>query len=364
MANVVNLEKIVSYVFESEIESQPDEVTRESKRKSCYEGTREQLNQIFKNLGFHTNLIKDENQGFADKGSYIIPREDGQFIEWLISILNTDDGKALKAGNFSKCDHEVTRKLIDGLISILQHLDVNEEVIELQKDLMEQKTMVYISFEAKKMWQKLYDSLYAVANLMEIAQSFIPYENQREFWVKWREEFCEFLGNKETEYMSLERYYKKRILEDAPRLTMKEASFSERSNEIIAYLEDNEEYMSLRQEYEALFSPSKKKTASQLKKDEKRKKEIIRRQYEIFDSIAKSLPIDVETLTPIEKYMCVCNHHFSLHYVQEEQQWALLVDDKYYRTERILQSKYPYEDDDIVSVLHLDGYFSSSKKKR
>ena len=133
MANVVNLEKIVSYVFESEIESQPDEVTRESKRKSCYEGTREQLNQIFKNLGFHTNLIKDENQGFADKGSYIIPREDGQFIEWLISILNTDDGKALKAGNFSKCDHEVTRKLIDGLISILQHLDVNEEVIELQK---------------------------------------------------------------------------------------------------------------------------------------------------------------------------------------------------------------------------------------
>lgn len=33
MAKVVNLEKIVSYVFESEIESQPDEVTRESKRK-------------------------------------------------------------------------------------------------------------------------------------------------------------------------------------------------------------------------------------------------------------------------------------------------------------------------------------------
>lgn len=66
MAKVVNLEKIVSYVFESEIESQPDEVTRESKRKNCYEGTREQLNQIFKNLGFHTNLIKDENQGFAD----------------------------------------------------------------------------------------------------------------------------------------------------------------------------------------------------------------------------------------------------------------------------------------------------------
>ena len=166
MAQVVNLEKIVSYVFDSEIESQPDEVTRESKRKSCYEGTREQLNQIFKNLGFHTSLIKDTEQGYADKGAYIIPYEDGQFVEWLISELNTDNGKALKAGNFSKCDHEVTRKLIDGLLSILKHLDVNESVIELQQDLMEQKTMVYISFEAKQMWQKLYNSFYAVANLL------------------------------------------------------------------------------------------------------------------------------------------------------------------------------------------------------
>ena len=83
----------------------------------------------------------------------------------------------------------------------------------------------------------------------------------RKFWVKWREEFCEFLGNKETEYMSLEKHYKKRILEDAPRLTMEEASFSERSKEIIVYLEENEEYVSLRKEYEALFSPTKKKTA-------------------------------------------------------------------------------------------------------
>lgn len=45
---------------------------------------------------------------------------------------------------FSKCDHEVTKKLIDGLISILQHLDVDEEVIELQKDLKEQKTNITI----------------------------------------------------------------------------------------------------------------------------------------------------------------------------------------------------------------------------
>lgn len=61
--------------------------------------------------------------------------------------------------------------------------------------------------------------------------------------------------------------------------------------------------------------PTKKKTAMQLKKDEKRKKVIIKRKYEIFDSIANTLPVDVESLTPLEKYMCVCNGHFSLHYV-------------------------------------------------
>jgi len=365
MAQVVNLEKIVSYVFDSEIESQPDEVTRESKKNSCYEKTREQLNQIFKNLDFSTNLIKDTNQGYADKGAYIIPREDGPFIEWLISELNTENGKALKAGNFAGCDHEVTRKLVDGLISILKHLEVNEEIIELQKDIMEQKTLVFVSFEAKQMWQKLHDSFYGVATLMEIGQSCIPYKIQREFWTKWREEFFDFLKNKESEYMSLERQCRKRVFEDAPRLTMEEASFSVRSKIIISYLHDNEEYVSLRKEYEALFSSSKKKTAKQLKIDEKRKQEIICRQYEIFDSIAKSLPLEVENLTPIEKYMCVCNGHFSLHYLRDENQWALLVDDKYYRTERILQSKHPYEDDDeVVSVLYLNDYVPSSKKKR
>lgn len=352
MKKTVNLETIVYCVYESEIEEQPDERTRESKKKSCYESTREQLNQIFRVLDFDANLIKDSNQGFADKGSYIIPYEDGPFIEWLISKLGTEDGKALKAGNFSKCDHEVTRKLIDGLVTILKHLEVEVAIIELQKDLMEQKTMVYMSYECKQMWQKLYDSFYAVANLMEIGQSFIPYEKQREFWIQWREDFFSFLRGKESEYLSLERIYKEDILKDAPRLTMKEVEFSQRSHEIIERLEENEEYVSLRLEYENLFLPSKKKTAQQLKNDEKRKKQIIKRQYEILDSITSKLPMEVEKLTPIEKYMCVCNHHFSLHYVKEENSMALIVDDKYYHTERILQSRHPYEDG-ILSVLHL-----------
>ena len=51
--------------------------------------------------------------------------------------------------------------------------------------------------------------------------------------------------------------------------------------------------------------------------------------------------------------MCVCNGHFSLHYVQEEKQWALIIDDKYYHIERILQNRYPYEDDGKLSTLHL-----------
>ena len=59
MKKTVNLETIVYCVYESEIEEQPDERTRESKKKSCYESTREQLNQIFRVLDFDANLIKD-----------------------------------------------------------------------------------------------------------------------------------------------------------------------------------------------------------------------------------------------------------------------------------------------------------------
>ena len=85
--------------------------------------------------------------------------------------------------------------------------------------------------------------------MMENAPSFITYEKQKEFWIKWKEDFFAFLGSKESEYMLLEKHYKKEILEEAPRLTMEEASFSERSKEIISRLEENEEYMSLQREY-------------------------------------------------------------------------------------------------------------------
>ena len=68
------------------------------------------------------------------------------------------------------------------------------------------------------------------------------------------------------------------------------------------------------------------------------------------------LPIDVDAMSDLEKYMCVCDGHFRLFYVKEEKQMALIVDDKYFQMERMLQNRHPFDDEDEVgdiSILHL-----------
>ena len=355
MPELVNLEKIVNYVYESELELEPEE-TRESKRNSCYENVRSQLTLILKNIEFDVDLIKDMEHGYANKGSFVIPKKDGGFIEWLISIFKEDSGKALKAGDFANCNRDDLKKLIDGLIQIITDLGVDKEIVELQKDIMEQKTMIYISYECKEMWQRMYDSFYSVSNLMEIAGSFVSYQDQKAFWEKWKNDFISFTKKKESEYLELERNSKELVLKDAPRLSPEELEFSKRSQDIISALSDNEEYVTLKDEYEELFLRPEKKTASLLKKTEKRKKEIIKRLYEIFDSEVAKLPIDVDAMSDLEKYMCVCDGHFRLFYVKEEKQMALIVDDKYFQMERMLQNRHPFDDEDEVGdiyILHL-----------
>lgn len=131
MRKYVNLEQIVNYVFESELEQEPTEMSRECKRNSRYENTREQLTQIFNALDFSVDLIKDKKQGITGKGMYVFPWEDGEFIEWLIGELNTENGRAVKAGDFIKCQKPFLRKLIDGLITIFKHLEVPEDIIKM-----------------------------------------------------------------------------------------------------------------------------------------------------------------------------------------------------------------------------------------
>ena len=84
MPELVNLEKIVNYVYESELELEPEE-TRESKRNSCYENVRSQLTLILKNIEFDVDLIKDMEHGYANKGSFVIPKKDG-LPDILLSI--------------------------------------------------------------------------------------------------------------------------------------------------------------------------------------------------------------------------------------------------------------------------------------
>ncbi len=342
----VNLEKIVLYHFESEIELEPEE-TRENKKKSCYENVRTQLIQMLSNLDFSVELLKDDESGYANKGSFVIPMEDGEFIEWIIDEFGGEFGKKIKASDFGNCDREKLKKLIEGLLLMLKHLGVDEDIIQLQRDIMEQKTMIYISYECKEMWQRMYQGFEAVTHFMEIGTSFLAYEEQKNFWSCWKDDFRKFMNEKEHEYMEAERAAKARILDKAPRFSMQDVELSERSRIVIEKLQENNEYVALRQEYENLFLPPKKRTASGTKATKKRKRQIIKRQYEIFDEITKQLPINVDEMSPLERYMCVCDGMFRLFYIQEEKQFALIIPDKYYVNDRILESIRPFDDEEM-----------------
>lgn len=211
---------------------------------------------------------------------------------------------------------------------------------------MEQKTLIYITYQAHVMWNRLYRSLYSIENMMEITSSFLSFDEQREYWVEFANDLDNFLNKKESEYMAKERICKKEALKDAPRLTMEEYQFSIRSLSIMQELQKNEEFMKLRNEYMDMYLQGNKKTASKRKENEKRKDAIIKRQYEIFRGITKEYPLNIDQMTTIEKIMAVySDKRFRLYYVKEEKQWALLDNDKYYQTERICQARHPSGDE-------------------
>lgn len=82
----VNLESIVNYIYESDVELEPAE-TREYFMNSKYESARTSLNDVFKAIDFDAELLKDMNQGYGGKGAFVFPREDGKVIEDIIKFL-------------------------------------------------------------------------------------------------------------------------------------------------------------------------------------------------------------------------------------------------------------------------------------
>lgn len=129
MGKYVGLDKIIEAMFESEVDLLPIEI-QENQKKTNYENSRVHLNKVFDVIGFNVSLLKGEG-GFANKGIYQIPREDGPFIEWMIENRNDKFFKALKAGSFEDCVQKAIMYIIEQLTSILIHMEVNDNIVEL-----------------------------------------------------------------------------------------------------------------------------------------------------------------------------------------------------------------------------------------
>lgn len=345
MGKWIGLDKIVEAVYESDVELLPPE-TRENQKNANYEVVRVHLNKIFDVIGFNVSLLKG-NGGFANRGIYQIPREDGPFIEWMIKDRNDNFFRVLKAGEFERCDQKAIAYIIDSLSGILEHLEIDEDIIELQKKIMEQKTQTYIRLPFQNMGERINRSAYAIYNLVSVDNDFLSYDETCEYLQELESGLDKYLNSMEHEYLERNRKKEKELKQICPMLTNEEVELSMRSHSIIEQLQENEEYRTLREEYESLFIREGKRTAQKRERAEKRKAEIIERIYEIFHGVASQLPIDVKKMTFIEKYMCMCGDNgFQLHYCKEEQRWLLHTSDRYFALEWIKEHTHPLEDDE------------------
>ena len=166
MGKYVGLDVIVETVFEMEVVSLPIEI-QENQKKANYENARVHLNKVFDVIGFNVELLKKEG-GFANKGIYQIPREDVEFVEWMIKTRNDKFFKVLKAGTFEECDQKAIMCIIEQLELIMRHMNVDDNIIEAQKKIMEQKTQVYIRLPFQMMEERINRTAYALYNLISI----------------------------------------------------------------------------------------------------------------------------------------------------------------------------------------------------
>lgn len=344
MGKYVGLDKIIEAVFESEVDLLPIEI-QDNQKKTNYENSRVHLNKVFDVVGFNVSLLKGEG-GFANKGIYQIPREDGSFIEWMIKNRNDKFFKALKAGSFEDCDQKAIMYIIEQLTSILIHMEVNDNIVELQKKLMEQKTQVYIRLPFQMMGERINRTAHAIYNLVSINNGFLSYEETCQYLDELEQGLDKYLNTMEGEYLERNHRCEKEMKKICPMLTNEEVEFSLRSHEIMDILSRNELYNELKAEYESLFLIDGKRTIGKREKNEKRKREVIKQMYEIFHSVTKELPVNVNEMTAIEKYMCLCGDEgFQLHYCKEEQCWLLHTSDHYFALDWIKAHTHPFNEE-------------------
>ncbi len=304
----INLMQIVKVIYEEDLEKYSgDDYKEELKKKFdyCSICLREVLDAVY----FSVELLKVN-------GEYRIPREDGEFIQWIIENYKDDNMKLVRKGEFIKADVQFMFILMKGLDELLKHIDIDEDTRMASRIVLRQRTKYDENIRFYNIQAEFYKMLYNTNALFSTPNFRLTYEDKMECLDAIAELTNEYTSGANKICSDIINKRKELIEKNSYPLSAEEVAFSQRFMDIQDELHQNEEFCRLQEELNEL-----KKNKGFLKQYEKEKKKKIKRVQEIINEVSSKYPVKIEEMTKIERIMALTDTPFSIHF--SDGKWSI-----------------------------------------
>ena len=296
----INLKQIVRQTHEKELDklSQDDYTDR---FKKLYDHDSEHLREVLTAVNFFPDLLKEN-------GEYKIPIEDGEFIQWILDNYTSDDMKHIRKGEYHRVDINFMFTLVNGLDTLLKHLDVEQEIRDVSHILVNQKTKYDEKVRLFNIQAEYMRLLHDITMLFEVPTFDLTYDDRMECLAQIDTLTEKYTDDARKIYSDVVKKREEIIRKNSYPITLEEIAFSDRKIQINNELYANEEFCMLQSELNEM-----KRNKGFLKHYEKERILRERRITEIFKEIASKYPIDVDNMTKLERIMVLAEDSFRIH---------------------------------------------------
>ena len=301
MMETINLMQIVRQTFESELDMYSgDQYKEELKKKFDYSS--DKLREVLIAVHFDPDLLKEN-------GEYRIPKQDGEFIQWIIEEYKNENMKHVRKGEFPQADMQFMYTFMKGLDDLLNHLEIDERRRTASKYMLRERTKYDENIRLFNIQSDFYKMLNNTTAIMSSPAFRLTYADRMDCL----EAIAELTKSYSTEVNKICSDIVKRrkaiIKKNSFPITMEEFVFSERFSKIQDRLHENEEFCNLQDGINEL-----KHNGGFLNKNEKKRIKLLNRIKEIVNEVSGDYPVDLDNMTKIEKIMMLSDTPFVVHF--------------------------------------------------
>lgn len=323
----INLKTVARQMFDDQNESEGiivDSSIYEDQLENFYKQCKTKFAEIMAALNFAPELLKEEEK---TEKPYTIPRRDAEFVAWCIEQYTDEKMKAVRKGDYYIAGTQYIYKLIMGFKDMLIHLEKRDIVIDAQMDLMCRETDYPLMVRFENFSSALQFAYMNMFKIMHAPGMYMPWEQRWQTMDEIVDAAKEF--DEKIQKIAGDRFKeaKNNLIENGYSIPIHQNP--ERLYKIYEELYSIEEFVELKSKLDEI-SESK----DFLEKYRKRRTKIVNRMNEIFQSVVKKYPIDLDEISDIEKIMLVADGPFSLKYFSGEDRIYIdedVMPDRYYR---------------------------------